>query len=657
MKKLLVRSAGIFCALALAGTGSAYYYYVHFNTTTGPFVPILEKYDLSVLQNNTVPFFVSDSGPSQLYPGDTFQAVVSEIRSAANVWNGVSTSTVRLGYSGLFTSGTQETAPGIDVEFSDDIPPGLLALGGPRVPGGAVGSVTTAVGGPFVPILRSKLRFNSDLSQLPSFSEAFFVTLVHEFGHALGLQHTLTSSVMSTLVTSASSKASPLGADDIAGISQLYPTDKYLSTVGAISGRVTAKGKGVNMGSVVAIAPNTQPISTLTNPDGTYRLTGLSPKIAYYIYVHPLPPPLQGENSPANIAPPVDPKGSSDAFQPNQGFGTQFYTGDPGGSRDWTKAQLMTVAAGDTITGIDFNVSPRGAAAVYAVRTYGYSSTNIPEASPPVNILFPAALVASGPGLLQKGKQLASGLNVSELGASAVVYNLQAYTSSFILMAVQVYSGLGPAHLLFSTPNDVYVLPSAFKAVNTSPPAVNVVTASVDKSGNNVALVTGANLSKNTKILFDGLPAALQTVTKDNKLMVIPPQAPAGYIATVTALNPDGQSSLFLQGQNIATFTYGSSSGTPSSVSLAVVPGTLAPGQDTVVDVVGTGTNFIDGQTAVGFGTSDVLVKKVTVLSPTHLTALVNANVSWSTYTITVTTGLNVIAESQGAQIGAEASQ
>jgi len=41
---------------------------------------------------------------------------------------------------------------------------------------------------------------------------------------------------MSTLTTSASSKSEPLGADDIASISLLYPAANYLSSVGSISG-------------------------------------------------------------------------------------------------------------------------------------------------------------------------------------------------------------------------------------------------------------------------------------------------------------------------------------------------------------------------------------------------------------------------------------
>ena len=119
------------------------------------------------------------------------------------------------------------------------------------------------------------------------------MTLVHEFGHTLGLQHTLTSSVMSTQVTSTSSRATPLGADDIAAISLLYPADGYLASVGSISGRVTMNGNGVNLASVVAIPPAIRPSARLTNPDGTYQINGIPPGY-YYVYAHPLPPPTRG---------------------------------------------------------------------------------------------------------------------------------------------------------------------------------------------------------------------------------------------------------------------------------------------------------------------------------------------------------------------------
>ena len=46
----------------LANTGSAYYYYTYFNSTAPPYAPIVARFDLSTLSNNTVPFFISGAG-------------------------------------------------------------------------------------------------------------------------------------------------------------------------------------------------------------------------------------------------------------------------------------------------------------------------------------------------------------------------------------------------------------------------------------------------------------------------------------------------------------------------------------------------------------------------------------------------------------------
>ncbi|MEJ7605393.1 MAG: matrixin family metalloprotease [Bryobacteraceae bacterium] len=55
---------------------------------------------------------------------------------------------------------------------------------------------------------------------MPSYSESFYGTLVHEVGHAIGLQHTFTSGAMSTN-TRATTKAKPITQDDIAAVSLL----------------------------------------------------------------------------------------------------------------------------------------------------------------------------------------------------------------------------------------------------------------------------------------------------------------------------------------------------------------------------------------------------------------------------------------------------
>lgn len=118
---------------------------------------------------------------------------------------------------------------------------------------------------------------------------------------------------MSTQITRATSKASPLAADDIAGISLLYPARNFLSLTGTITGRVTLGGNGVGMASVTAIPPSGPALNTLTNPDGTYRIDGI-PQGQYFVYVQPLPSPLDGEASPANIVAPIGPDGQPFPF-------------------------------------------------------------------------------------------------------------------------------------------------------------------------------------------------------------------------------------------------------------------------------------------------------------------------------------------------------
>jgi len=160
--------------------------------------------------------------------------------------------------------------------------------------------------------------------------------------------------------------------------------------------------------------------------------------------------------------------------------------------------------------------------------------------------------------------------------------------------------------------------------------------------------VSGTFLTAASTILFDGLPGTVTSVADDGDLFVIPPPGPGSYHAVVTALNPDGQSSNFLQAPAPPMYAYDPS----ASPSLAVSPAVLSPGSN-VVDVVGTNTNFIDGQVAAGFGSSDAVVNKVTVSSPTHLVVNVtmNSNANVATTSLNVVNGLQLIAQSQGSSV------
>ena len=168
-------------------------------------------------------------------------------------------------------------------------------------------------------------------------------------------------------------------------------------------------------------------------------------------------------------------------------------------------------------------------------------------------------------------------------------------------------------------------------------------------------MVGGTNLiPASTRILFDGIPATIDGVDGSGNLLVIPPAAAAGYHAVVTALNSDGQSSNYLQLNSPEYFAYDPG----PSPALAVSPGgALSPGSN-VVDIVGTNTNFVDGQVVVGFGSSDVVVNKVTVLSPTHMSVNVTLNSSAiiPTTNINVVSGIALIAQSQGSSVTVQTS-
>jgi len=657
-------AALIAVCIAFSSSASAYYYYLYFiNGTQNPGAPA--KYDLTKLANNTLPFYISSQGPTALTAGDSLQAIVSEVRTAANWWNSVQTSALRVSYGGLFVPGRLDGSPSVDVEFTDDVPPGLLAAGFPN----SVGSPITTPSGTFIPITRSFLLLPNNMTNLPvfgatpSYNESFCVTLVHEFGHALGLQHTLTSSVMSTLTTSTSSRSTPLAADDRAGISVLYPAPGYLASVGSISGRVTMNGAPVSLASVVAISPSNAAISTLTNPDGTYQINGIPlnglSQGQYSVYVHPLPPPdvAYGESTADNLYYPRDQNNNPipPSYDPVANtFAAEFYNG-PNGTRNWQQAQPLQVTAGNTTTGINFAVSQRSSEAVSSVRMYGLTSTKpIIYSSPTplmVNAPAPVPLVATGVGLLQSNQTVTPGLTVSTLGSIAQLETPEAFPPPQPYIAVYVaYTSFGVmggavGHLLFSTPNDLYVLPSAFHTVVTPPPSISSVTPTFDANGNRAVNVSGSYFGSGTQIFFDGLPGTIENVNADGSLLVSPPQGLGSYIATVVALNSDSQSSLFVQ-QAPPTFTYDPA----PAPSITVSPSVMIPGSQMTIQVQGVNTNF-NSQTQVGFGTSDIVINQVKVLSPTALTITVTPNATVTTNMITVTTGLQIISQAIGSQV------
>ncbi len=655
------RILSIACALAgLSSIASGYYHFVYFPNRVGPFNPINLQFDLTQAPNNTVYYFISDQGPNVFVQGDSYTAVISELQLAANAWNGVAGSQLKLAYGGLESLSTPQVAPAIDVVFDDtNIAVGILAQ--TKVTTYAdVSFITSAT--PFLPILRSRIQLRKNLTvtvpQQASFYDSSFTTMVHEFGHAIGLQHTETSATMSTYITRSTTKAAPLAADDMAGVSLLYPVPGYLAGTGSISGQVTVGANGVNMASVVVLSPTTGvAISSLSNPDGTYTI-GAIPPGSYLLYVHPLPPAAQGEVGPDGIVPPED--GTQKAFTANTGFVTQFYNQSAAGTRDWTQAMSINVSAGSAALSVDFTVQASAGPAVYGMELSGYLSNTV-EASPmlPANGSFSMDFYA--PGTVVSGNKLAPGLAVSVIGsqapASVVPGYTKYYTEGYVSMAVYTYGvqATTPVALAVAVNNDVYVLPAAFFVVASGAPALASLT---PNASNGTVNVTGANLSPATTFVFDGTPVAA-TPNSDGSFTLTAPPAAGGYSSSVEALNPDGQTS----GQAIPfgappQYVYPPAN---TATITAVTPSTLVPGTDMKIEIDGNSTNFTSGQTLVGFGSSDIVVKQVFVVTPgvVLVDVSVNANAPLETTNVTVTTGLQIatfavdLGSGTGAQISA----
>jgi uncharacterized protein (TIGR03437 family) len=671
-----LQALAVAAALALAIPSHAYYHYVHYLTGSAPFIPVPEAFDLNALPNKTVTFFVSDAGLKAYGPNDSFGSVLSQVKNAAAVWNSVASSDLRVAFGGLETYDPNQLSatPAGDVVFAE-FAPGILGLGGHTLSTPA--TVQTGQNGQFFPIVRGTVILtnstdpNAGYGPGPSYLEEFYTTAVHEFGHALGLQHTWTAAAMSQDVIRNTSRARPIDADDIASLSELYGTAGWAANTGSISGTVTVKGQPWNMASVVAIPPQGPAVSALTNPDGSYTINGLTPG-QYLLYTHPLPPDAVTYTDTGLLLPVAS---TGLPYVPTTGyFQTVFYPG----TTDVTQATTFAVSAGQALTGENFAVQPRSEPpVVYDVLTYAwldpgtrtytytknagiwstpaYASTDqsifefaiIPDYSNTTPQPATVTLLGIGPGLVSPYSVLAT------LGLPATLY-MELYFNNPGGVAP------GPRHLVLtfntSQGTDMFVVPDAMNIVSTGPPSISSLT----QNGDGSVTVAAAGLTPDSRVFFDGLEAAVtvpfqSTDATDGVISVMPPQGASGQNATVTVFTADNQNSMLVQSASPITYAYPVANAPQiAAVTPSALPaGFNVDGTSAMVDITASNTNFVQGQVTVGFGTSDIAVRRVWVLSPTHLVAdvVVANNAAIGAWPVDVISGFQVAEQPAAFQV------
>jgi Matrixin/Carboxypeptidase regulatory-like domain len=283
------RLAYVVAAAMIFGQSAPAFAYLKFG------VPIRGQQVTVKWTQTPVRYFVSDSG----VPGVTAADFQSAVGRAFATWQAVPTASITYQLGGVTSA-----SPG-----SDD---GSSVLGFRSRPDldRVLASTSFLIDSSTGALIESDIFFNSAFPwSVAAAGETGRYDLesiaLHEIGHFSGLGHSAlgetelvstggrrvlsTEAVMFPIAfASGSIAARTLKADDIAGISDLYP-DGDFSTEGSLSGSVTKNGQPLFGAHVVAFDPaaGTMVASFTLNAQGQFSIGGLSPGV-HVVRVEPI---------------------------------------------------------------------------------------------------------------------------------------------------------------------------------------------------------------------------------------------------------------------------------------------------------------------------------------------------------------------------------
>ncbi len=341
----------------------------------------------------------------------------------------------------------------------------------------------------------------------------------HEVGHFLGLDHAASlASTMYPYAETARTVARSLTADDIGGVSEIYPSG---GGTAAISGFVVRSSDSVPITGAHVIAMNDQGVvvtTTLSGALGTFILKQL-PADDYLVLAEPLDGPVTGSNLASSVGGSVS---------------TNFSSTYLGGN---STPSIVTASAGST-TAIGL-LSVANAASANLTTTFDYPYTIARGSTTLIAIL---------------GSSIGAGDTVSVGGtgdvaiASSVFVSIGGLTGFVVTLNCAVNAVLGPRNVFVTTSGGVLTLLAGMVEIVETAPTLGSLTPSTGAAyGGETVTVSGGNFQAGAIVDLGDAEATAVTFVSSSQLTITTPANETGSVK-VKVQNPDGQVAVLANG-------------------------------------------------------------------------------------------------------------